>query len=75
MIPEASELYAVVWHESGRVDFEPLPALVEKNAADLEAGRKITRTLVGVEPTEIQAGEAAKHFRDVLKKLREADHV
>ena len=67
----SGNFYAVVWHASGRVDFEPMENLCAKNVADLEAGRPITRALVGVELTEIQAGEAAKRFRLELKENRE----
>ncbi len=76
MIHNAYQLFAVVWHTTGRVDFEPLAMVLERNAADLAAGRGVLRTIVAIEETEIQAGDAARRFRATIKEQRKGeDHA
>lgn len=65
---DASHIYAVVRHTSGRVDFETLDLVVMKNKADFEAGHSIKRAVLAVEETTVKAQEVAKQFRDRLKE-------
>jgi hypothetical protein len=73
VIVGADQLFAVVWHTSGRVDFEPLSMVLERNAMDLSAGRDVMRTLVAITETEVQAGDEARRFRAIIKEQRKGD--
>lgn len=72
MIENLDQVYAVVWHASGRVDFEPLQDTIAKNIGDLVTGQPVKRSIVDIRPTTIQAQDSAKSYRDKLKEIRKA---
>lgn len=64
---DPQDLYAVVRHSSGRVDFEPVRDLIVKNQGDLEEGRPVMRALLGLSETTVEAQEKAREFRTKKK--------
>lgn len=73
MTIDAEHIYAVVRHASGRIDFEPLDALMTKNRADFDAGNPVKRSVLQVADSTVKAQEIAKGYRDQIKQ-REAKH-
>lgn len=67
------ELYAVVWHQGGRIDCEPLAMLLAKNAIELKPGANPRRAVLDVCETVNQAGTKAHEFRIKLKN--ESDQI
>ncbi len=61
------EMYAVVWHESGRIDCEPLQMMIDKNRMEVKPGAVPKRALLDVTETIVQAGTKAHEWRIKLR--------
>lgn len=69
------EHFAVVWHGSGRVDFERLADVLAKNVRDFQIEVRPTRVILAIAETEVLAGDVAKEFRAKLKEQKKERSV